>query len=63
MFYGDVVRYGRRGVSQQAHAKASLPPEGPATGQYRIEFFQGMGRGVKRVVEAEKGRERERVEK
>jgi hypothetical protein len=31
--------------------------------QYRIEFIQGMGRGVKRVVEAEKGRERERVEK
>jgi hypothetical protein len=25
---------------------------------YRIEFIQGMGRGVKRVVEAEKGRER-----
>jgi hypothetical protein len=32
-------------------------------GIYRIEFIQGMGRGVKRVVEAEKGRERERVEK
>jgi hypothetical protein len=31
--------------------------------QYRIEFIQGMGRGVKRVAEAEKGRERERVEK
>jgi hypothetical protein len=30
---------------------------------YRIEFIQGMGRGVKRVVKAEKGRERERVEK
>ena len=32
-------------------------------GIYRIEFIQGMGRGVKRVIEAEKGRERERVEK
>ena len=30
---------------------------------YRIEFIQGMGRGVKRVVEAEKGREREKIEK
>jgi hypothetical protein len=28
--------------------------------QYKIKFIQGMGRGVKRVVEAEKGRERER---
>ena len=31
--------------------------------KYRIEFIQGTGRGAKRVVEAEKGRERERVEK
>jgi hypothetical protein len=30
---------------------------------YRIEFIQGMGRGVKRVAKAEKGREKERVEK
>jgi hypothetical protein len=30
---------------------------------YKIEFIQGIGREVKRVVEAEKGRERERVEK
>jgi hypothetical protein len=30
---------------------------------YRIEFIQCMGCGVKRVVKAEKGRERERVEK
>jgi hypothetical protein len=30
---------------------------------YRIEFIQGMGRGVTRIVEAEKDRERERVEK
>jgi hypothetical protein len=40
-------------------------PEGPATQLvlYRIEFIQGMGRGIKRVVEAKKGSERERVEK
>jgi hypothetical protein len=30
---------------------------------YRIEFIQVMGMGAKRVVEAEKGTERERVEK
>jgi hypothetical protein len=29
---------------------------------YKIEFIQGIGRGVKRI-EDEKGRERERVEK
>ena len=69
MFYGGVVvRYGASRVSQRAHAKASLPPGGPAMAvntmvQYRIEFIQGMGQGVKRVVEAEKGRERKRVEK
>ena len=39
------------------------PPEGPDTPvAYRIEFIQGMGRGVKRVAEAGKGRE-ERGEK
>jgi hypothetical protein len=56
-----VVRYGGRGAS--THAEPSLLPEELATQQYSIEyFFQGMGRGVKRVVEAEKGREGERVE-
>jgi hypothetical protein len=30
---------------------------------HRIEFIQGMGRGDKRAVEAEKGREKKRVEK
>jgi hypothetical protein len=29
---------------------------------YRIEFIQDMGRGVKRVAETERGREKERVE-
>ena len=31
--------------------------------RYRIEFIQGMGKGVKRVIETEKGRESERLEK
>jgi hypothetical protein len=30
---------------------------------YRIEFIQGIRRGLKMVVEAKKGRERERIEK
>ena len=53
------------GGASAAHAEASLLPEGPATQQYSIiiRFIHGMGRGVKRVVKAEKGRERERVEK
>jgi hypothetical protein len=45
------------------YAETSLPPEGCAYTshivQYRIEFIQGMGRRAKRVVEAEKGREKE----
>ena len=44
-------------MSQWAYAKTSLPPERPTTlVWYRIEFIQGMGRGIKRVVEAEKDR-------
>jgi hypothetical protein len=31
-----VVSYVGEGMSQWAHAKASLPPEGPATRRYRI---------------------------
>lgn len=27
-----------KGMSQWAHAEASLPPEGPVTEQYRIEY-------------------------
>ena len=54
-------------MPQRAHAKASLSPEGPATGWYSIEqslfMAWGQGHGVKRVVEAEKLREGERVEK
>jgi hypothetical protein len=33
------------------------------TVKYRIEIIKGMGRGVKRVVEEDKGREGERTEK
>ena len=47
------------GVPQWAHAKASLPPEGPDTHWYSIEFIYGMGRGVKMVAEAERVREGE----
>jgi hypothetical protein len=49
-----------KGMSPRAHDEASLPPEGSATRRYSIEFIQGIGRGVKRVVEADKGRERGR---
>jgi hypothetical protein len=54
--YGEV--WGK-GVPCQAYTEASLPPEGLATRWYsiRIEFIQGMGRSVKRVIEAERGRE------
>lgn len=54
MFCRCVVRCGVREASA-AHAGASLLPEEPATQWYSIEFTQGMGRGVERVVEAEKG--------
>jgi hypothetical protein len=48
-----------KGLPRWPHAEASLPPERPDTIlKYRIDFIQGMWRGVKRVVEAEKGRER-----
>lgn len=57
MFYGCVVRYGEREHLSGPHAETSLP----------LEFIQDMGRGVKRVVEAEReargegeGEERER---
>lgn len=38
-----------------SHAKAFLPPEGPATGWYSIEQSSGY-----RVVETEKGKEKRR---
>jgi hypothetical protein len=44
MFCGGVMRLGK-GVSQQAHAEASLPPERPATQLYSIEksLFEAWG--------------------
>ena len=52
-----------KGVPQWAHAKASLLPEGPDTHRYSMEQSLFRVWGVKRVAEAEKGRENERVEK
>lgn len=44
-----------KGVPLWAHVEASLPPEGSVTRWYTVEeFIQEMGRGIKRVVEAEK---------
>jgi hypothetical protein len=51
-----------KGISQGAHAETSLPPEGPATGQYS-RVVSGHGKVVKRVVETEKSREKGIVEK
>jgi hypothetical protein len=57
MLYGGMVKYGGRGclsgpmLWQPFHLRDQ--PHGYST----EEFIQGMGRGVKRVVEAEKGRE------
>jgi hypothetical protein len=64
MVYGGEVRYGGRGYLSRPMPRYPFPPGTSHTMvEYRIEFIQGMGRGVKRVVEAEKGREMERVEK
>ena len=64
MFYEGVMRCGARGCLSGPMPKHP-PPQGTSHKlvQYRIQFIQGMGRGVKRVVEAEKDREKERVEK
>lgn len=37
MFYGGCGEVWGKTMPRQAHAKASLPPEGPATGRYSIE--------------------------
>ena len=51
-----------KGVPLWAHAEASLPPplEGPDTGRYSIEFIQGMGRGIGKRGERERGGEGKR---
>lgn len=51
MFCGGVGE----GMLLQTHDEISLSPEGPAIGWYSIKCIQGMGKRVKRVVEAEKG--------
>jgi hypothetical protein len=53
----------RKSRSSDRSKERSSLREGPLRDQHRIEFIQGMGRRVKRAVEAEKSRERERVEK
>jgi hypothetical protein len=60
MYYGGVVRYGGGGASVD-HGKHPFP-QGikHMMVSYRIEFIQGMGRGVKRIVELERERERKR---
>jgi hypothetical protein len=54
------VRCGGRGCLSRPMPRDPFPlRDPPQMVEYRIEFIQGMGRGVKRVVEAEKGREGE----
>lgn len=60
MFCGHVGE-GSASVSPR-QGRHPFPPEGLDTGWYSIEFTQAMGRGVKAVVETEKGR-KEGVEK
>jgi len=59
MFGGGVVRCGEMGCFLRPMLRHPFPREtSHMTVEYRIEFIQGMGRGVEGVVEAEKGRER-----
>lgn len=60
MFYVGIVSMGEE-VPQQAHAKAFLPPrDQPHDSIVQNRVYSGNERGVKRVVKAEKGREREK---
>ena len=64
MFYGGVVRIGTREYFVWLMLRHPFPlRDKPHDVFYRKEFIQGVGRGVRRVVEAEKGRERKREEK
>jgi len=57
--FGGSEYGGGKGVPLWADAEASFPPEGPVTGQYRIEFFKAWGgESREKVVETQKGRER-----
>ena len=55
MFYGGAVRYRGRGCLSGPMSRHLFPLRDQS--HNCIEFIQGMGRGVKRVVEAERGRE------
>lgn len=48
MFGGCMVRCGGRGSLHQAHAEASLSPEGPAIRRYSIKsrVYSGHGEGA-----------------
>ena len=54
---GGAVRWG--GGASMAQSETSLPREGPATGQYSIEFIQDMEKGVEK---GSRERKAERVE-
>ena len=53
VFYGSVVRCRGRGCLSRPMPRHPFPLRDQP---HRTEFIQGIGRGVKRVVEAEKGR-------
>jgi hypothetical protein len=57
------MRYGGKGCLSRPMPRHSFPLRDHTTVEYRIEFIQGMRKGVKREVKTEKDRERERVEK
>jgi len=61
MFGGCIVRCGLRGYLHWPMLR-NLFPKGPATrlGIVQNRVIQGMGRGVEKVVQTEKGRETER---
>ena len=56
MFYEGVMRCGGRDCLSEPMPKHPFSLR-DHTVWYRIEFIQGTGRGVQRVVEAERGRE------
>jgi hypothetical protein len=57
VFYGGIFRHTGRGSLNRPMLKLGTSH---MTVYYRKEFIKGIGRGVRRVVEVEKGRERER---
>ena len=64
MLYGGVMRYGGRRCLGGPIPRHCFPlKEQPQDSIVKNRVDSGHGEGSKRVVEAEKGRERERVEK